>query len=181
MKLSLRRAQRRICALLVTAGLVAGSVAGAQVASADTVPSATTTSSIGYNLFLMINQERAAHGLYPLQSAPQLRASAHQHNLYMAKVDTLEHLVLPWEWPLGTRITLAKYWWHAVGENIAFNTDWTWSGAQYVENLMYNEVAPNNGHRLNILSTTYRHMGVDVYMDAAHHRMWITVDFGQPI
>jgi uncharacterized protein YkwD len=66
-----------------------------------------------------------------------------------------------------------------VGENIAFNTDRTWRGAQYVENLMYNEVAPNNGHRLNILNTGYTYVGVTVWMDNTHGKMWITVDFGR--
>jgi len=43
---------------------------------------------------------------------------------------------------------------------------------------MYNEVAPYNGHRLNILSRTYRDVGVYIYMDGTHHKMWLTVDFG---
>ena len=43
---------------------------------------------------------------------------------------------------------------------------------------MYNEVAPYDGHRLNILNRHYRDVGIDIYMDAAHHKMWLTQDFG---
>jgi hypothetical protein len=41
------------------------------------------------------------------------------------------------------------------------------------------EVAPNNAHKLNIVSKSFRDVGVDIYMDAAHHRMWLTQDFGR--
>ena len=40
-------------------------------------------------------------------------------------------------------------------------------GSWQLESIMYNEKPPNNGHRLNILSTHYRNIGVDVYMDKA--------------
>jgi hypothetical protein len=43
---------------------------------------------------------------------------------------------------------------------------------------MYNEVAPNDAHRVNILSTTYREVGIDIYMDNVHHKLWMTQDFG---
>jgi uncharacterized protein YkwD len=174
MKVSLLRARRALLALLAALGLVVASVAPA---AADTVPSSTTASSIGYNLFLMLNQERAANHLPGLTSNPYLRASAHGHNLKMAYYNTLSHR-LTGELSLGARILANRYDWAACGENIAYNTNWTWSGAQYVQNLMYNEVAPDNGHRLNILSKTFHNVGIDVYMDAAHHKMWITMDFG---
>jgi uncharacterized protein YkwD len=44
---------------------------------------------------------------------------------------------------------------------------------------MYNEKAPNNGHRLNILSSKFRQVGVDVYLDRTHHKVWLTTDFGR--
>ena len=43
---------------------------------------------------------------------------------------------------------------------------------------MYNEVPPNDGHRVNILSHTFRQVGIDVYYDARHHKLWFTQDFG---
>ncbi|MDT4945595.1 MAG: hypothetical protein QOH14_2328, partial [Pseudonocardiales bacterium] len=30
-----------------------------------------------------------------------------------------------------------------------------------------------------ILNPVYRDVGVDIYMDGAHHKMWLTEDFGR--
>jgi hypothetical protein len=54
----------------------------------------------------------------------------------------------------------------------------TQDGALAVQKMMYNEVAPNNGHRLNILNRHFVNVGVDVYLDSTHHKLWMTVDFG---
>jgi uncharacterized protein YkwD len=45
--------------------------------------------------------------------------------------------------------------------------------------MMFRERPPNDGHRLNILSRTFRNVGIDVYFDNAHHKMWFTQDFGR--
>ena len=42
---------------------------------------------------------------------------------------------------------------------------------------MYNETPPDDGHRLNILSSSFHNVGVDVYTDSTG-KMWITCDFG---
>ena len=49
-----------------------------------------------------------------------------------------------------------------------------------LEKQMYHEVAPNDGHRVNILSRTFTQVGIDVYYDARHHKIWFTQDFGAP-
>jgi uncharacterized protein YkwD len=46
--------------------------------------------------------------------------------------------------------------------------------------MMYNEVAPNNGHRLNILSTRFKDVGIDVVIDTTHGKLWLTEDFASP-
>ncbi|MDT4938888.1 MAG: hypothetical protein QOG80_2559 [Pseudonocardiales bacterium] len=178
MKLSPSRVRRTLvsfvlaCACAVTGAVVTPQPAGA-IALTD-----TRATDISSALFVMLNAERAAHGLYPLMSHPALRLSSSRHDGLMARYNTMSHQ-LPGEASLGTRISASGYNpWRALGENIAYNTNWTWSGAQYLQNLMYNEVAPNNGHRLNILSTTFRQVGITVWMDGTHHKMWITFDFG---
>lgn len=45
---------------------------------------------------------------------------------------------------------------------------------------MYAETPPNDGHRRNILSTTFVDVGVDVIDDRTHGRIWLTTDFGRP-
>jgi uncharacterized protein YkwD len=47
-----------------------------------------------------------------------------------------------------------------------------------LELLMYREKPPNDGHRRNILNHGFRNVGVDIYVDAAHHKLWLTTDFG---
>ena len=67
----------------------------------------------------------------------------------------------------------------SAGENIGWNSDQTLSGVRYLEREMYREKAPENGHRLNILDHSFRDVGIDVYFDKTHNKMWFTQDFGQ--
>ena len=159
--------------LLVTNAVVAGPASA-------TTPSTATSWYISNRVFDLLNSERAAHGLPALHRSSALNLSAWRHDRWMAGYNTMSHQ-LPGEGSLGARITAAGYTWSACGENIAWNSDWTLNGALYLERVMYNEVAPYNGHRLNILSTTFRDVGVYIYMDGAHHKMWLTVDFGRHV
>ena len=43
-------------------------------------------------------------------------------------------------------------------------------------NLMLAEKPPDDGHRLNILSSSYAHVGIAVYYDS-HGTVWLTQDF----
>ena len=69
----------------------------------------------------------------------------------------------------------------SAGENIGWNTDLRTQGIQSLERDMYNEKAPDNGHRLNILDKHFTQVGIDIYYDAAHQKIWFTQDFGQPM
>lgn len=138
-------------------------------------PAASTANGIAANVLAMLNDERASANLAPLQSNPDLVASAHSHNLAMAQADTMSHQ-LPGEPDLGTRITAAGYSWQACGENIGYTTSLTVSGARSIEQSMFDETPPNDGHRLNILSTTFVDVGVDVVISGG--RLWLTQDFG---
>ena len=130
-------------------------------------------------MLVLLNQERHAHNLRPLAMDSRLRLSAHRHNLRMAKADEMSHQ-LPNEPYFGRRISNTGYRWTAAGENIGWNGLLTKSGVLALERLMYHEVAPNDGHRRNILSTGYRQVGIDVYYDAKHHKLWFTQDFAAP-
>lgn len=173
----LPRIRRTFLALLVALALLGAGLVGAPASSATT-PSLSTATTIRNDVFNLLNAERRSMGRAPLRLNAHLTASAHGHNLRMAAYDLMSHL-LPHELSLGGRILRADYLpWLRVGENIAYNTDWSLNGAYYLQKMMFNEVAPNNGHRLNILDTGYLDVGIDVYMDARHHKMWITEDFG---
>jgi uncharacterized protein YkwD len=125
----------------------------------------------------LMNYERVINNLPPLTADWRLRSSARAHNAMMARYNTLSHQ-LPGEPNFAQRITNAGYPWTYAGENVAYNTLLTQTGAVTLEALMYNERPPNDGHRLNILNSHYRNVGVDVWVDLTHHKIWLTTDFG---
>lgn len=177
MSTSLSRPRRALVALLLACALACGGLVSAPRSSAST-PSLATATSIRNSIFNLLNAERKSVGRAPLHLNSRLIASAHGHNLRMAAYDLMSHL-LPRELSLGGRIMRAGYLpWSIVGENIAFNTDWTLNGAYYLQKTMFNERYPNDGHRQNIINSRYQDVGIDVYMDPLHHKMWITEDFG---
>jgi len=177
MNVSLSRTRKVLVALVLACALACGGLVSAQKSAAST-PSLATATSIRNAVFNLLNAERKSVGRAPLHMNSRLNLSAHNHNLRMAAFDIMSHL-LPRELSLGGRVTRAGYLpWLRVGENIAFNTDWTLNGAYYLQKLMFNERYPNDGHRRNIISTGYQDVGIDVYMDPLHHKMWITEDFG---
>jgi uncharacterized protein YkwD len=97
----------------------------------------------------------------------------------MAAANQLSHQ-LPGEPDLGARETNAGVQWSAAGENIGWSSEMTVDGALGLEASMLAETPPNDGHRRNILSSTFTDVGVDVYLDQAHGRLWLTEDFARP-
>ena len=175
--------RRFVVALAACLGLVTGVLVSAGPAGATTVPWASMTiaqreATMANSMFALLNLERAANHLPRLGGSPTLVKSALAHNLVMAKDNLMSHQC-PGEASPGTRITRAGYAWRAWAENIGWDTDETITGIQNMERLMYGERAPNDGHRLNILGH-YTAVGVSVYIDTVHHKMWYTQDFGVP-
>ena len=88
----------------------------------------------------------------------------------------------PGEPAIGARETAAGVTWTAAGENIGEGgpvPDTTAAIAQMAVGLtrdMLNETPPDDGHRLNILSTAYTHIGIAVYRDSSG-TVWLTQDF----
>jgi uncharacterized protein YkwD len=129
----------------------------------------------------LINQARASAGLPPLTVTGGLDASASAHNLRMAGGCGLTH-ECPGEPAIGARETAAGVNWTAAGENIGEGgpmPDTTAAMAQMAVTLtqdMLNEQPPDDGHRLNILSSTFTHVGIAVYRDRAG-TVWMTQDF----
>lgn len=170
---------RKTLCIIIAAVTVAGVVvAGAVVARpAGAAGAATTTEiSIANSVLSSLNYQRAANRLPALGMSSALISSAHRHNLWMASTNTMSHQ-LPGEPDFGTRIRQAGVAWHAAAENIGWTTNRTVSGANGLETTMYNEQPPNDGHRLNILSTAVHYVGIDIYLDANTGKLWLTEDF----
>ncbi|HTZ44935.1 MAG TPA: CAP domain-containing protein [Jatrophihabitans sp.] len=156
-----------------TAALIgAGAITGTPPAQAATAPESAAANAV----LKLMNTERSAHGLPALQMSTALISSARRHNLAMARANTMSHQ-LPGEPSFGTRISQAGVAWHAAAENIGWTTNRSTSGATGLQVSMYNETAPNDGHRLNILSRSVRYVGVDILIDTATGKLWLTQDF----
>jgi uncharacterized protein YkwD len=129
----------------------------------------------------LINQARTQAGLAALSFSSGLDQSASQHNSTMASGCGLSHQC-PGEPAIGDRETAAGVHWTAAGENIGEEgpvSDTTTAIAQAAVALtqdMLNEQPPNDGHRLNILSTSYAHIGIAVYR-GSDGTVWLTQDF----
>jgi uncharacterized protein YkwD len=134
--------------------------------------------SIAAAVVAAINAARAQNGLPALAVYAGLQSSAHTHNLAMVAANELSHQ-LPGEADLGTRESNAGVSWTSAGENIGWNSDMSQAGALALEASMLAETPPNDGHRRNILSSTFTVVGVDVYLDATHGRLWLTEDFAR--
>jgi uncharacterized protein YkwD len=129
----------------------------------------------------VINQARGQAGLPPYAISAGLDTSAERHTMLMASGCGLQHQC-PGEADLGTRISAAGVAWSAVGENIGEGGPEPGTGAaisQMAVDLtqsMLAERPPDDGHRLNILSSTYHFVGIYVFRDSSG-TVWMTQDF----
>ena len=129
----------------------------------------------------LINQARAQAGLPAYTVSSGLVRSATAHNQLMAGGCGLSHQC-PGEPSLGTRETTAGVIWTAAGENIGEGGPVADTGAAIAQmavgltRSMLNEQPPDDGHRLNILSSSFQHIGIAVYLDGSG-TVWMTQDF----
>jgi len=129
----------------------------------------------------VINQARAQAGLSAYTILAGLETSSAAHNQLMAEGCGLSHQC-PGEPSLGDRETAAGVRWTAAGENIGEGgpvpdtTPAITQMAVALTNDMLAEQPPNDGHRLNILSSSFSHVGITVYRDSKG-TVWMTQDF----
>jgi uncharacterized protein YkwD len=155
--------------------------APASPAATQSSPPASQDGSAAGQVLALINQARASAGLPALTITSGLDASAATHNTRMAGGCGLSHQC-PGEAAIGDRETAAGVHWTAAGENIGEGgpqADTDAAIAQMAVGLtqsMLNEKPPDDGHRQNILSTSYTHIGIAVLRDSSG-TVWLTQDF----
>jgi uncharacterized protein YkwD len=151
-------------------------------------PAGSASSAAAAQVLTVINQARAQQGLPALAISSGLNASSAAHTSVMAGDCGLSHQC-PGEPPLGTRLTDAGVQWTSAGENIGEGgpvANSTAAITQMAVNLtqsMLNERPPDDGHRMNILSSSFRFIGITVFLDAKG-TVWMTQDFsnyGPPV
>ena len=147
---------------------------------ASTAP-APGLSAAAQQVLALINQARSQAGLAAYTVSPGLDTSAARHTAVMAAGCGLSHQC-PGEPALGDRETAAGVHWTAAGENIGEGgpvADATAAIAQMAVGLtqsMLDEKPPDDGHRLNILSSAFSHVGISVFRDSSG-TVWMTQDF----
>jgi uncharacterized protein YkwD len=159
-----------------------GSASASATSAAPTAaPSAPQDGTAAAQVLALINQARATAGLPALTVTSGLESSSSAHNLLMAGGCGLSHQC-PGEAAIGDRETVAGVHWTAAGENIGDGgpvADTSAAIAQMAVGLtqsMLDEQPPNDGHRMNILSTAFTHIGIAVYRDSSG-TVWLTQDF----
>ena len=167
------------------AGSASGSASARPTAPSSTAsatsPAGTSSGSAAAQVLALINQARSAAGLAPLTITTGLNSSASAHNSRMAGGCGLSHQC-PGEPDLGARETAAGVHWTAAGENIgeggpvANTTAAIARMAVGLTQAMLNEKPPDDGHRRNILSSSFTHIGIAVFRDSSG-TVWLTQDF----
>ena len=158
---------------------VAGTASAQPAASSRLSTDQGSTASL--QVLALINRTRAGAGLPALTITPGLGACAAAHNLRMADGCGLSHQC-PGEPPLSARETAAGIVWTAAGENVGQGgpvSDTDSAIAEMVVSLtqaMINERPPDDGHRLNIMSSKFTRVGIAVYRDGSG-TVWLTQDF----
>jgi uncharacterized protein YkwD len=155
-----------------------------------TIPNPTSTTSTGGNggthpsvaqaaqsVLTLINQERASAGKPALIMSNALIQSAHKHNLAMLAAGQLSHQ-LPSEADLGTRISAQGVKWNMVAENIGYGFGDATQTAVSLNQSMFAEKPPDDGHRQNILSSNTL-VGIDVIVNTQNSQVWLTEDFAR--
>jgi uncharacterized protein YkwD len=156
------------------------SSAPARTGPAGSAP-APGLSAAAQQVLALINQARSQAGLAAYTVSPGLDTSAARHTAVMAAGCGLSHQC-PGEPALGDRETAAGVHWTAAGENIGEGgpvADSTAAIAQMAVGLtqsMLDEKPPDDGHRLNILSSAFSHVGISVFRDSSG-TVWMTQDF----
>jgi len=127
-------------------------------------------------LFALINHDRANQGLYAYVLNSTLSNGALLHSKKMA-VCGMSHQC-PGEADPCQRVSNEGISWTSCGENVGYTSPnpTNWAGVQKIEQSMLAEQPPDDGHRLNLLNSSYHRVGVGIYIDG-NGLVWITEDF----
>jgi uncharacterized protein YkwD len=149
-------------------------LATAAFAAVGTVPLATPASALVYTpslttfdarLLYDINHARASYGLRALVAAPGTTDVAHGWSCHMASSWTLAH-----NYRLGSALsTHGSRYWTTYGENVGMQP------STYSADAMFRAYWNSAPHRANILSRSYRYIGI--WSKPSGSRRWNTIDF----
>jgi uncharacterized protein YkwD len=147
------------CAVLLLAlAFLPGSATAAQCKGGDVSPAKLSEKRAAKAVLCLINKQRRNHHLKPLKRHRAQTKAAKAHNRRMVERRCFSHRC-PGEPDLAGRLTKTGYlpcscsW--GIAENIAFGSGRAGTPRSIVDAWMHSA-----GHRANILSGSYRHIGV---------------------
>jgi uncharacterized protein YkwD len=140
----------------------------------------STGSAIINAVLAHINAARSKAGLSGYTFSASLSKASALHNQKMINGCGLEHQCSG-ESGIGPRFSAQGVSWTAAGENIGFGSSGSSDSAiiQAANGLtdsMLAETPPNDGHRKNLLSTSFKRIGLSVVRDSSG-KTWMTQDF----
>jgi uncharacterized protein YkwD len=142
-------------------------------------PPPTTSAAILTAVLADINAARKDEGLQPLTLNAKLSKASALHNQLMINGCGLSHQCKG-ESGIGDRFSAQGVQWTAAGENIGYGSSSS-SEADIITNAngltagMLAEKPPGDGHRKNLLSSSFTQIGLSVVL--AGGRVWMTQDF----
>ncbi len=124
----------------------------------------------GRRVVTIVNLRRAEAGLRPLQLHADVHVAARKHSADQARMGRMTHTGSDGS-NAGQRISREGYRWSAWGENVAMGYP---TPRAVVRAWMH-----SSGHRANILTRTFRHIGVGV-IRAGNGTIYWTLDLARP-
>jgi uncharacterized protein YkwD len=125
-------------------------------------------------MIALVNRDRRQTGnLPPLAENTNLDWAARKHSVMMASTSDMTHN--GWDTEIReSRYAVGAPGW--TGQNIAYMTGGF--APATIESMFFNEVPPDDGHRLNILSANYHNIGVGCIVNNSTRAYWWSQDFG---
>jgi uncharacterized protein YkwD len=144
--------------------------APAHAAKAGTGP--VPASRVAADVIALTNVERTHHRRGPLRANARLMRAAQLQAEQMAQAGQMAHVLPRARYPrTEDRIAAADYRWYTVGENVAFGQS---SAARVLYSWMHSD-----GHRANILNSSFTEMGAGYAVDRTGRPYYVQV-FGRP-
>jgi len=129
-----------------------------------TIPDISSAQQLENEVIKLVNQERAKRGLQALQSDWQLSRAARFKSADMAEKGYFSHTSPTYGSPFQMMHDFQVRSFSAAGENIAYG--------QRTPQQVMNDWMNSPGHRSNILSSTYTHIGVGVAENKNGVKYW---------
>jgi len=134
---------------------------------------ATAASTVAGDVIELTNVERTHHRRPALRANARLMKAAQLQAEQMARAAHMAHVLPDARYPRAQdRLAAADYRWHAFGENVAFGQP---SAAKVLDSWMHSD-----GHRSNILNSTFTEMGAGYAVDRTGRPYYVQV-FAQPL